>query len=142
MAEFLLEKKRDRDAEAAAAAPKSNRIARLGLLAAVATGAWCFPFPPPSEPREVPFTVKQAGVRMEVFRAAQRVRLYRAQFGKLPSTLSRAGVSEAWLSFQPLDSVEFEITGRTDGVQATYRSMMTDSVFLRDTRRLLGGSAS
>jgi hypothetical protein len=78
---------------------------------------------------------------MEVLMAAARASVP-TEHGSLPRSLSRAGVNEAWITLQPLDSVEFELTGTTDGVQVKYRSTMSDSVFFRDTRVLLGGSTS
>lgn len=142
MSEFLEEKKKDREAEESAKARKPNRIWKLALLGVLSAGAWLYPFPPPSPTRAIPHMVTQAGARMEVFIAAQRVRKYRKEHGRLPNPLSRAGVDEAWLTLQPIDSLEFEITGRTDGVQVSYRSTMSDSVYFHDTRAMLGGSTN
>jgi hypothetical protein len=74
--------------------------------------------------------------------AAQRVRQYRAKHGHLPSLPREAGIRNAWITLQPIDSMEFEITGTTDGIEVTFRSTMSDSAFFRTTRALLGGSAT
>lgn len=141
VAEFIEEKKKDRATQEMAAVPKRNRKLMGALLGVLALSSWLVPFPSPTEPGPIHSEVRAAGVRMEVFMAAQRVRRYRAEHGRLPPAPSDAGIDENWITMRPLDTVEFEVTGRVDGQEATYRSTMSDSAFLGSARTMLGGAA-
>ncbi|MBV6521573.1 MAG: hypothetical protein MNPFHGCM_01713 [Gemmatimonadaceae bacterium] len=138
--EFLVEKLREQEAEAAKRRGRKPGPLKLVVLAGMAGAAWFIPLPPQSTTPPIPPAVTEAGARMETFIAAQRVRHYRSQHGVFPSQLSMAGVSAPWLSLSPIDSVNFEVSATVDGVTVRYRSTMPDSVHFRQVRTALAGN--
>lgn len=73
-----------------------------------------------------------AGARLTVFFAVQRVREFETRRGRLPTTLAEAGVSDARLSYRRAGGNTFVIGLSEAGMRWELPSTAADSAYLRD----------
>lgn len=66
--------------------------------------------------------IKEASLRIGMSNVAQHIERYRAQTGKLPETLVDAGAHVEGMSYQPLDSAAWRLTGTYGGIEITLAS--------------------
>lgn len=136
--EFIVEKQREKEEEArriAKSRPRSLAIAVLLVLCVAVAGLTLFlerPEPPPSADRI------EAGARVRLFLASERVRDFQRRTGALPPNLVEASIDSAGLTYwRSTDSV-FEIWTEVAGRRLHYRSTMPSADFLGSAMRLLG----
>lgn len=135
--EFMTQKRLDREAAAKAANRKRGPWPKvIAGLAAVA--AWITPIPG-AIPKGDTTAMTSAGMRMEVFLAAQRVRAYRAEHGSLPFSLSLAGVRSDWITMHAVNDSVFELTAIADSLRVSYNSATPDSSLFGGSARMLRG---
>lgn len=136
VAEFMEARQRDHEAALKAANKKRGPWPKV-IAGLAAAAAWIVPVPR-AIPENGP-SVTTAGMRMEMFLAAQRVRQYRRDHGRLPGSLEAAGVHEAWIGYTVTGDSTFALTGSADSNSITYASTMADSSFIREAKTLRGG---
>jgi hypothetical protein len=92
--------------EKRAAAPKPSEVSPLtarrrlaAILSLMCATAWLAPYPAPPAPAAMAPKLIEASARMNVFLAAQRVRVYDSTHRGLPATLADAGVSDTTLEY-------------------------------------------
>lgn len=136
VAEFMDQKRRDAEAARKAASRRRRKWPKVAFgLAAVA--AWFIPIPnqvPAADQGEM----TAAGMRLELYMAAQRVRGYRVEHRRLPASLSAAGVAGDWIAMRALSDSTFELTGTSGVTTLRYASTMSDTAFFGGSRRVLG----
>jgi hypothetical protein len=135
--EFLDEKRRE-TTDSSLVDPRGRARTALLVVALITCAiVWILPslYKPPVEtpsPQRV-----EAGTRMTLFLASERVRSYRHSHGALPATLAEAGVDSTGLTYQRANDSTFEVTGQSGGQIITYRSNMNNSAFLGDALQIL-----
>lgn len=136
--EFLEEKKREtREISATRQVSRANRALTV-FSAIVCATVWVMPsYIEPADYSPSPQRV-EAGARMTVFLAAQRVLAYQKANGRLPSDLAQAGADPNGLTYlRRADSV-FEIHALADGQDVAFRSSENPASFLGDAFQVLG----
>jgi len=97
---------------------------------------WILPsFYGPSEERVSPERL-EAGARMTLFLASERVRAFERAHGRRPFYLTEAGVDTTGISYQST-LTKFELSMTTNGERVTYRSAMSNPEFLGATLQVL-----
>ncbi|MFN8572418.1 MAG: hypothetical protein U0132_10200 [Gemmatimonadaceae bacterium] len=136
--EFMTQKRLDNEAAAKAASRKRGPWLKV-ITGLAAIAAWVTPIPG-AIPKRDASAMTAAGMRMEVFLTAQRVRAYRAEHGSLPFSLSMAGVHNDWITMHAVNDSVFELTAVADSLRVVYTSSEPDSaLFGRSARMLRGG---
>jgi hypothetical protein len=139
VSEFMTQKRLDREAaEKAASRRRGPWVKVVAGLAAVA--AWVAPVPD-TIPHGDTSQMTAAGMRMEVFIAAQRVRAYRAEHGSLPTSLASAGVHSDWITLRAVNDSVFELTAVADSMRVTFDSSKPDSALFGRSAQMLGRGA-
>jgi hypothetical protein len=138
--EFLAEKRRETQESLALQRRPRRRPVLTAVLLVLCGAAWVAPSlltrpePPLSAERQ------DAGARMHVFLAAQRVFAFQRANGRLPLTLGEAGVDTANVVYwRSTDSV-FELWTSLNGDRVSFTSRMNPAEFLGPTFRLLGSA--
>lgn len=136
--EFMVEKKREREEEArrsARARPRRLTVITLLALCIAVAGLTLFlerPEPPPSPDRI------EAGARIRLYLASERVRNFQRRTGALPMHLAEASIDSTNLSYWRSTDSAFEIWTEVGGERLSYRSTMPSAEFLGSAMRLVG----
>lgn len=85
-----------------------------------------------AEPYVDPPAVEDASLRLAIYRARQRVELYRAQHHAMPPSLAQAGVSDPGLRMTVVSGTLYVIEGGNDSVSLALRSDEPVRPFLGD----------
>lgn len=80
----------------------------------------------------------EAGARMTLFLASERIRGHQRAHGRLPATLAEAGVDSTGLSYRARSAEVFELGTEVNGTRITYHSTMHTAAFLGSTLEILG----
>ncbi len=79
---------------------------------------WLFPSSVPPES----VAIQEASLRIGMANVAQHVERYRQRSGRLPRTLLHAGTHVEGMLYQPLDSLQWRLTGSHGGIELTLSS--------------------
>ena len=77
-------------------------------------------FPAAVTPETV--AIKEASLRIGMANAAQHIEQFHRRTGRLPATLTDAGTQVEGLSYQPLDTAAWRLTGTHEGIELTLAS--------------------
>ncbi len=113
----------------------------LGVLAFVACAAvWILPsFYGPTAPGVSPDQV-DAGARMTLFLAGERIRSFRRSHGMLPRSLAAAFVDSTGLAYVRGSDTTFELSTEANGKRISYLSNMRNAEFLGPSLQILSGA--
>jgi hypothetical protein len=138
--EFLDQKKVEVAEKSAVEATQRLRKV-LGVLAFVACGAvWILPsFFGPSAPRISPDQA-EAGARMTLFLAGERLWSFRRTHGTLPRSLAAAFVDSTGLTYSRGSDSTFELSTDANGNRIIYRSTMRNADLLGPSLRILSAA--
>ncbi|MGQ0537503.1 MAG: hypothetical protein ACT4R6_01030 [Gemmatimonadaceae bacterium] len=141
--EYLEEVQRDREA-AARVPPPPRAWRRILALAVIAAGVAVWLIPSLGAVPAVPPTSQQvdAGARMTLFFASQRVREFALTRGRLPATLHEAGVSDSQISYKTTRDDEYTLSLDVGGKRIELPSSAADSAYIRDAVRTLNGDTA
>jgi hypothetical protein len=100
----------------------------------VAPPAWVRP---PADP--LPPTVTEASLKFSTYLAAERVFAFQRANGRLPTTISEAGVDTTGLAIQytPLDANAFQLTVSWSGQTVSYMSTQPTDAFLGNAANVI-----
>jgi hypothetical protein len=79
---------------------------------------WLFPASAPPEP----VVITEASLRIGMANVAQHIERYRQRTGKLPSTLRETGTDVAGITYQPVDSAAWRLSGSHAGIELVLTS--------------------
>ncbi|HEX6643046.1 MAG TPA: hypothetical protein VF037_00095 [Gemmatimonadales bacterium] len=139
-----------REKEAAAPPPRARRrrmhpIATLSLLLLVIVGGyvviaqptWVFERGAPPES----VTVQEASLRLAMAMQFQRIERFRAQSGRLPTTMEEAGPVMPGVRYQARHPDGFTLTGTNGSVTLTLQSTQSVSAFVGNSYEVIQGRA-
>ena len=111
----------------------------LLILAASSIYLWAFPPGWLSAPaaRPPPPELLEAGVRMEIYLTALRVRAFQEDAGRLPNSLEEAGDAYSTVAYERLDSQRFSLSLRGPAGTLIYRSWEPLDGFLGDACEIM-----
>jgi hypothetical protein len=137
--EYLDEKQREsREMAAQEEKAKPSRTPITIIAAVVCAAVWILPsFVTQVDTAPSPARI-EAGTRMNVFLAAQRVISYQRANGQLPADLTQAGVDSSGLTYWRSTDSLFEIRAMANGEQVAFKSSMNPAAFLGSTFQVLG----
>lgn len=101
VAEFLEEKKRAAADEKPGRRGPLNKHLLTAALALVCVAAWVAPYPTSAATKPVDPKVERASARVSLFLTAQGVVHFRATQGRLPRTLTEAGIDGSAVRYYP-----------------------------------------
>lgn len=140
--------KREKDQVARPAGPRRRRlhpVALLSLLILVAVAAyiglarpaWIFERGAPAEP----VSMQEASLRLGMAMQFQRIERYRAQSGRLPTTMEEAGPVMPGIRYQARHPDGFTLTGTNGAVTLTLQSTESLTAFVGNSYELIQGRA-
>ncbi len=140
--------KREKDQAAQPAGPPRRRlhpVALLSLLILVAVAAyvgvarpsWLFERGAPSEP----VSMQEASLRLAMAMQFQRIERFRAQSGRLPTTIEEAGPVLPGIRYQARHPDGFTLTGTNGTVALTLQSTESLAAFVGNSYELIQGRA-
>lgn len=131
--EFFTEKKQEREAAARTRRPTPpwRRIASIAAIVACGA-AWLVPSLGPRPAPAVSAGREDAGARLTLFLASQRVRDYQERNGRLPSSAQESGVSDARISYRLTGASTFTLSMMQAGKRWFLPSAAADSAYMRD----------
>lgn len=138
--EFIAVKKQEK-AEEIAAEQAGERRKKRPILAAfaviVCAAIWILPsFLMPQNPPPTPERL-EAGARVTIYLASERIRTFQQRSGRLPDRLSDAGVDSNGLSYRKSSAVDFELSTEVNGARLQYRSTTPPTAFLGSAYQIL-----
>ena len=135
--EFIESKQRERRESALADAPQ--RVRKILAVVAFCSCAlvWMLPslYRPASETQSA--EREEAGVRMTLFLASERVRSFQSKHGHLPNTLFEAGVDSVGLIYQVSNGAAFDLSMDARGKTVTFRSSQNNGEFVSSALQTL-----
>jgi hypothetical protein len=135
--EYLAEKRREDTAARRALGSKQRWSILTSVLVVLCVAAWIAPsFVQPAGAPPSPARV-EAGARMSLFLASERIRAFHRKHGRLPGTLSDAGVDSVGIGYVPVTNAGFELWTDATGSRIRYRSSMGPAEFLGATFNIL-----
>jgi hypothetical protein len=137
VAQFM-EERRAAEAKVPAANPLTSRRNLAVVLSLICAAAWLAPYPAAPSRTEIAPALVDASARMNVFLAAQRVRVYESARHRLPSRLADAGVADTTLDYVQ-DGGRFTITASLASVVVTYDSAAPADSLLRNAETVIDG---
>lgn len=140
--------KREKDQAARPAGPLKRRmhpVAGLSLLVLVlvagyvglARPSWIFERGAPAEPA----SIQEASLRLAMAMQFQRIERFRAQSGRLPTTMEEAGAVMPGVRYQARHPDGFTLTGTNGTVTLTLQSTESVSAFVGNSYELIQGRA-
>ena len=115
--------------EEAARRRRQNRVRPIVWVAAVFAVFLCtylyierpeWVFPAATPPESV--AIQEASLRIGMANVAQHIERYHQRRGRLPRTLVEAGTQVEGVSYQPIDSTGWRLTGSHAGIELTLAS--------------------
>jgi hypothetical protein len=137
VAEFLEEKKRAADAEKPKRRGPLNKHVVTALLALVCVAAWIAPYPTGESTKPVDPKVERASARVSLFLTAQSVVHFRVNQGRLPRTLSEAGVSGSSVRYYPGRDGSFVLQASVRDHTLTYDSNLPAHSILGNAEQVI-----
>lgn len=141
VAEYIQEKQRSEAEEAKRTRRPVNRHAVSWVLAVVCLAAWLAPYPAPKTTPPVDSKVERASGRVALFLAAQSVVHFRFAQGRLPRTLSEAGVDGSLVKFFPGRDGSFVLQVSVANHTLSYDSNLPASSILRNAEEIIAETA-
>ncbi len=139
--EYLQEKQRADAAEAKKTRRPINRTALSAALAVVCLAAWFAPYPPPQTSPPVEAKVERASGRVALFLAAQSVVHFRVEQGRLPRSLSEAGVAGSMVKYFPRRDESFVLQVSVRSHTLSYDSNLPVSSILGNAEEIIAETA-
>lgn len=134
--EFMEEKRREVEASARFAPSTGMRHTLVAILSIVCLAVWFAPYPSfasggDSVQDAQEQQLEEASARARLYFAANSVAHFRAAQGRLPRTLSEAGVAQhATIDYRPRTDSLFTLSTRVDSVTLLYDSRTAASSIL------------
>lgn len=140
--------KREKDLSAPPAGPPKRRahpvvvlslmiLAIVGGYVAIARPPWVFERGAPVEPA----SMQEASLRLAMAMQFQRIERFRAQSGRLPTTVEEAGPVMPGVRYQARHPDGFTLTGTNGTVTLTLQSSESLSAFVGNSYELIQGRA-
>ena len=131
--EFFIEKKQEREAEARSRRPTPPWRRIASILVIVACGAtWLVPSLGPRPAPAVSAAREDAGARLTLFLASQRVRDFEQRNGRLPSTATESGISDPRIGYRLTGPNTFTLSMTQEGKRWFLPSTVADTAYMRD----------
>lgn len=137
VAEYVEEKRRAVEAETRKSRRPINRRAVTVLLGIVCLAAWVAPFPPQPVSRPVEAKVERASARVALFLAAQSVVHFRMNAGRLPRSLSEAGIDGSAVKYFPRRDGSFLLQFSVRSHTLSYDSNLPASSILGNAEEII-----
>lgn len=131
--EFFNEKKQEREAAARSRRPMPpwRRIASILAIVGCAA-AWLVPSLGPRPAPAVSAGREDAGARLTLFLASQRVRDFEQRNGRLPNTATESGISDPRIGYRLTGPNTFTLSMTQEGKRWFLPSTAADTAYMRD----------
>ena len=109
----------------------------VGAYVGIARPAWIFERGAPAEP----VSMQEASLRLAMAMQFQRIERFRAQSGRLPTTMEEAGPVMPGIRYQARHPDGFTLTGTNGTVTLTLQSTASLSAFVGNSYEMIQGRA-
>ncbi|GMV11238.1 MAG: hypothetical protein ABS52_09105 [Gemmatimonadetes bacterium SCN 70-22] len=142
--EFMEEKRREVEASTPFAPSTGMRHTLVAILSVACLAVWFAPYPsfatggPSVDELQRELQLEEASARAKLYLAANSVAHFRATQGRLPRTLSEAGVAQhAAIDYRPRTDSVFTLSTHVDSVTLMYDSRTPASSILGRSEELI-----
>jgi hypothetical protein len=137
VAEYIQEKQRPAQAESKKTRRVIDRRAVTVILGIVCLASWVAPYPTQSLSRPVDARVERASARVALFLAAQAVVHFRVDAGRLPRTMSEAGIDGSAVKYFPGRDGSFVLQFIVRNHTLSYDSNLPATSILRNAEEII-----
>ena len=137
VAEYIQEKQRAAESEAKKARRPIDRRAVTAILGVICLAVWFAPYPTQPVSHPVDAKVERASARVALFLAAQSVVHFRVDAGRLPRTMSEAGIDGSAVKYFPGRDGSFVLQFSVRNHTLSYDSNLPLTSILRNAEEII-----